>query len=253
MRAGPGVNDIDRLKDMIAKLRGRERAPGEPRRLRGDDANALLGALLQEADETILPRKLWFIMDGREPLILAVANRRLQGVLAPTPAALSDFEKKPLKDPEADWVTALKAALLDHFEGGGSVKLRSERLGDDDLGSDAGVAVPRLIRAWGLEPSKPVQATPGDQLAGFLKAIADEAEATLRIEAEDVVEQTGGAEHLARLEETAALFLDAYLNRKDALFGDAATPRGVALGGTGPGLFFATAGRLPLRTRTKAE
>ena len=235
------MNDVDRLKDMIAKLRERERAPGDPRSLRGGDARALLGAILQEADETILSRRLWFLKEGRAPLALGVANRRVQGVLGPAPAGLKDFENKPLKDPDEDWVVSLKDGLLVHLGDGGSLAIRSERLEADDMGSDAGIAATSLIRAWGLEPSASVGATPGDRLAAFLKSIGGEAEAWLRIEGEDMVEQAGEGDALTRLEETAAQFLDAYLNRREALFGAADTPRCVAVGGAGSGLFFADA------------
>ncbi len=235
------MNDIDRLKDMIAKLRERERAPGDARSLKGEDAPALLGAILREADETILPRRLWFLKEGHAPLCLAVANRRIQGILEPTPSTLSDYAAKPLKDPDEDWVKALKDALLAHFAGGGVVTLRAEKLGTADMGSDAGIAAAGLIRSWGLENSAPVDAAPGDRLARFLKSISGEVEAWLRIEGEDMVEQAGEGDALARLEETAALFLDAYLNRREALFGPVGTPRAVALGGDGPGILFADA------------
>lgn len=235
------MNDVKRLNDMIAKLRERERAPGEARAVRAADASALLEAILQEADETVLPRRLWFLKVERAPLALGVANRRIQGVLAPAPSALADFEAKPLKNPDEDWVGALKGALLTHLDGGGSMTIRSERLGTDDMGSDAGIAASSLMRTWDLEPSVSTDASPADQLASFLRNIGSDAEAWIRIEDENMVEQAGHDDVVKRLEEAAAQFLDAYLNRREIMFGAAGAPRGVALSGTGSGLFFSDA------------
>ena len=79
------ASDFARLKAKLAKLAQRERTAGEARRLKGGDAGELIAALVTEIDETILPRRLTLTLDGAV-LHLAVANRRLQAMLAPAPA-----------------------------------------------------------------------------------------------------------------------------------------------------------------------
>ena len=79
------MSDFARLQDKLAKLRQRERVAGEGRRLRGATPEALVAAVVAEIDETILPRRLTFQVEGGVDVHLAVANRRLQALMSPVP------------------------------------------------------------------------------------------------------------------------------------------------------------------------
>ena len=223
------VNDFARLQEKIAKLRDRERAPGDGRALRAPDANGLLAALLQEIDETILARRMTLTLKGGRSVSLAVANRRLQGVLAPAPSGLSAVAGVALKGAEDDAAQTIRTGLQDLFEGGGSVPVLAVRLGKDDLGSDAGVAAVLLGRAWSVDIAPKGPADPGEVIGTFLASLGEAARCWLRIEGEDIVAQSGAEADQARLADTAAFFLDAYLNRRDSVVGVARGPKMVAL------------------------
>ncbi|WP_160765438.1 hypothetical protein [Kangsaoukella pontilimi] len=213
------MNDFARLEQKIGKLRDRERAPGDGRALRAADGPGLLAALLQEIDEIILPRRVTLTLANGTSINLAVSNRRLQGVLAPAPDALSKVAGVALKGAEDDAAAGIKAGLAKLFEGGGSVGLIATRLGDDDLGSDAGVSASLLARAWSIDLGPAGPADPGEVITRFLGEIGNAASCWLKIEGEDIVEQSGGEADLAQLADTAAFFLDAYLNKRDSLVG----------------------------------
>ena len=59
---------------------------------------------------------------------------------------------------------------------------------------------------------------PAEILSNFLTGLGDEAVAWLRIEGEEVSDQGGDADRVASLSEQAAIFLDGYFSKFDALF-----------------------------------
>ena len=213
------MSDFARLESILAKLGGRERAPGEGRRLDGGDAAARLAALVAEIDETILPRRLTLSLDG-QAVHLAVANRRLQAMLAPAPAldGAGDLAGQALPDADDPGVAALRGLLDTFLAGAGPVAVSARRL-DTSFGSDIGVPANLLGRAWGVEdqpqrtPMEPIEI-----LSEFLGGLGDEAIAWLRIEGEEVSDESGDADRTAKLGEQAAVFLDSYFGKFEALF-----------------------------------
>ena len=214
------MSDFSRLEDKLTKLRARERAPGEARKLRGGDAAERLAAFVTEIDETILPRRLTLTIDDT-PWHFAVANRRLQALLAPTAESAAALADKPLPDGEDPAVPALAEALSAAFAGAESVSISAVRL-TSPFPSDVGVPAPVLARAWNVDRAEAVQIPPEERMRTFLSGLGRDALAWLRIDGEEVAEQGGDAARVGRLAEQAAVFLDGYFGKFEILFPDAA-------------------------------
>lgn len=228
------MSDFARLQQTLAKLRQRERSPGEGRFLRGEDAEGLLASFVREIDETILPRRLIFTADNGPVFQLAVANRRLQALLSPAPevadAALADIADQPLAEAEDAPVTTLKDALIAGFRESKAVSIQSRRLGVAAFGSDVGVPAVSLMRAWDIAEPVIEELNPAELLEKFLKWLGDRSNAWLRIEGEEVTDQAGDPARLEALGEQAALFLDSYFSKFDDLYpGNAVGPFVTAL------------------------
>ena len=236
------MSEFERLKDMIAKLRAKGQQGAGGRGLSGADAAGRLAALLQEVNETILPRRLILRWDDGDGIQLAVANRRLQGVLAPSAGALGALAGQPLSDPEEAVTQKVRDALLDLLDKAEGAQIQSVHLGQDDLGSDAGLSAEALLREWGLADRANGGTGKSDALPAFLAAMSKSAIAWLSVEGEDVADQHGDEADIARLGESAAYLLDAYLNGKDALFGGDTGPCAFAVSSADQGVFFADTG-----------
>lgn len=204
---------------MLAKLRARERAPGEGRKLKGNDPDGLIAALVAEIDETILPRRLSLYLSGDE-VHLAVANRRLQALLAPAPVAEGGAELvgKPLPDAEDPNVPALRDVLGRVFAQGGPITIKTRRL-ETSFGSDIGVPANLLGRSWGVQDMAQPKALSADAvLTHFLDGLGEQGVAWLRIKGEEVTDQGGDEDRVAALGEQAAIFLDGYFAKFEEVF-----------------------------------
>lgn len=216
------MSDFARLESILAKLRQRERVAGEGRRLRGATPEALLAAVVTEIDETILPRRLSFAVEGGATVHLAVANRRLQALLSPVPdlkrgngAALAD---RALSDPDAADVGGVRDVLLTVFEKVASVAITAARPTGGGYASDVGIPANILARAWAVDAAEADAPSPEATLSRFLSDIKDDAVAWLRIEGENVTGQGGEAAAVDALGEQAAMFLDGYFGKFEALY-----------------------------------
>lgn len=223
------MSDFARLEEKLSKLRQRERAPGEGRKLRGGGVEALMAGIVTEIDETILPRRLTFTLSNGSAVHLSVANRRLQAIMAPAPdgidAAIVDQELPDADDPK---VAALGVGLRAVLEGAESLAIssvRPKRL----FASDVGVPIAQLERAWGIEVSEAEPADPSEVLGDFLKKITGDAIAWLRIEGEAVTDQGGDANAAAKLGENAAVFLDGYFSKFENAFPEPAISCGTVI------------------------
>lgn len=212
------MSEFARLEEKLEKLRQRERAPGEARKLRGSDAETILAGIVTEIDETILPRKLTFSLDGDAKISLAVANRRLQALLSPAPKGLdAELADQELPDADDPRIAALASGLRAVLSGVENVTISSSRP-KQQYPSDVGVPASQLERAWGIKTVISAPTAPQDVLRDFLQGIGEDAIAWLRIEGETVADQGGDASELAQLGEKAAIFLDGYFSKFDALF-----------------------------------
>jgi len=213
------LSDFARLEEKLNKLKGRDRTPGEARKLRGATGNELLASLVAEIDETILPRRLTLSVENGPVIHLAVANRKLQALVAPAPAidGAGEIEGQAIPDAEDAAVQSLRGVLNNAFDGAVGVSVSAVRL-KTMFGSDIGVPSNMLARAWDLAAPKKGDQSPSEILDGFLASHGKDATAWLRIDGEEVSGQDGDEAIVASMGEKAAVFLDSYFSRFDVIF-----------------------------------
>ncbi len=238
------MDDFTRLEQKIAKLRQRDRAPGDVRTLRGT-SDRLLSAILGEIDETILPRRVSFAVENGETVHLAVGNRRLQALVAPAPKAkgadkVVDVELKAAED---DAVAALKAVIETVIGDAQALVVSTARFKDYSPPSDVGIPVDQLSKAWELTEASRADSATGGGIDGFLESLTDRAEGWLRIDGEEVAAQSGPDEVVADLVEGAAVFLDGYFSKKADLEDRPGSPLGLLMSAAnGTSVVFVDAG-----------
>lgn len=238
------MSDFARLENKLAKLRQKERAPGEARRLSGNDADSRLAALVTEIDETILPRLLRFETEAGA-MILAVANRRLQALQSPAPSGVPEAVlDHPLSDADDPMVRDLGAALRTFLAGDQAVRISASRQ-TKGFGSDIGVPSGSLARIW--EVAEDRVAAPDEILTTFLDGIDTQKATWLRIEGEEVAGQGGADAAIDALGEQAALFLDGYFSKFDVAFSEPTDACGTFIASADPAanaVFFVEIGQL---------
>jgi len=238
------LDDFTRLEQKIAKLKQRDRARGDTRTLRGSPER-LLDAILGEIDETILPRRVSFSVDGGETLHLAVGNRRLQALVSPAPKvkgadAVADVELKAAEDEAVGQLKSIIEAVIGNGE---ALTVTTARFKDYTPASDVGVPVDQLSKAWGLAGAASSDAAEGGGVEGFIKSLAGRAVGWLRIDGEEVAGQDGEEDVIADLVEGAAVFLDGYFSKKPELEDRPGAPLGlVFLAASGASVVFVDAG-----------
>ncbi len=238
------MDDFTRLEQKIAKLRQRDRARGDTRTLRGTPER-LLDAILGEIDETILPRRVTFAVDGGETLHFAVGNRRLQALVSPAPKvegadAVADVELKAAED---EAVGALKSVIEAVIGKNEALVVTTARFKDYSPASDVGVQVDQLGKAWGLAETSASDAGEGGGIEAFIKSLAGRAEGWLRIDGEEVAGQDGDEGVIADLVEGAAVFLDGYFSKKPDLEDRPGAPLGLVFSAaSGASVVFVDAG-----------
>lgn len=217
------MSDFTRLENLLAKLRQREKAAGEARKLRGAGGDAFLASLVAEIDETILPRRLIFTTNAGIEIHVAVVNRRLQALLSPFPdlAGANDLADTAFVDAHDPNLAVMGGLLRGAFDQAEEVTIQARRLGSSAFDADVGAPSTILSKVWGVRIVEARVQEPSEILNEFLSQITDEdAEAWLRIEGENVTDQGGEAERLAELGEQAAVFLDSYFSKFDVLFSE---------------------------------
>ncbi|GHF56976.1 hypothetical protein GCM10017056_30520 [Seohaeicola zhoushanensis] len=80
LQASRGTAEGSRLAHVIERLVEESPALARTRRARAADGDSMLVMLLREIDETVLPRRIVLVVDGREVAQMAVSNRRLSGL-----------------------------------------------------------------------------------------------------------------------------------------------------------------------------
>lgn len=219
------MSDFTRLENVLVKLRQRERSPGEGRKLRGPGVQALMASIVAEIDETVLPRRLVFTVDKNTELHLAVANRRLQALLSPVPeiSGAQDLADNAFANGQDPNLETLGSVLHEAFEKAQTVSIHAHRQIAGGFDAQVGAPANALAKIWEIKDVPVRVGDPSAVLGSFLDQIGDDdAEAWLRIEGEDVTDQSGNAERLAALGEQAAIFLDGYFGKFEMLFGDEA-------------------------------
>lgn len=229
------MSDFGRLQDKLAKLSKRDVGRTGPRELAGRSAEALLAAMVVEVDETILPRILTFTTDTDVTLHMAVANRRLQALVAPAPSAVGDaagLAGQALGAGDDDTLARLRGGLLDALDGATTMGIATRRPADGEgFPAESGVPVAVLARSWdlSLDAEPPSGVDPVEGMTRFLAAAKEQAAAWLRIDGEDVSDQGGEPERLERMAGLAE-FLDTFLSRREAMLLPADAPSCFAIG-----------------------
>lgn len=235
------MNDFTRLQAKLAKLRQRERAPGEKRIIRGEPEH-LLAAITSEIDETILPRDVGFTSEAGATFYLAIANRRLQSLVSISPKVdgAADLAGAPIADAEDENLVRIKTLLLKVLSTDKAWAISSRRQSGNGFASDVGVPAEPLMRAWNVTQSPLGQADPDSVLEEYLGTLGARASAWLLIEGEEVKGQFGTKNNVAALSDKAAIFLDSYFSKKEALFQGEEGPNGLVYssGSDGPAVFF---------------
>lgn len=254
------MSDFARLEDKLAKLRQRERIAGEGRRLRGANPEALLSSVVTEIDETILPRRLTFAVEDGATVHLAVASRKLQALVAPAPRIAgmeaTGLVDAPLSDPDDAAVAGVRDVLLAVFDGAGAVAIRSARPEGAGFASDVGIPAAILGRAWGVETAEPALPSADQVLTQYLAEVSGDVLGWLRIEGEDVTDQAGDAAVVEALGEQAAVFLDGYFGKFEALYPDPSDFCATGIGpvaDTGAAALFVEIGAVSAFLAAKAE
>lgn len=225
----------NRLETALAKLRQKELVSGSGRVLRGGSADALIAAIVTEIEETILPRRLSMKTDGGATLHFAAANRRLQALLSPAADAAKQLENVALKDAEDENVARLLDVLKTELATSTSLTVTSSRLGAHSYPSDIGVPSNILSRTWNLASSEKSEVGADEIVQDFLASLDNQAIGWIQIEGEEVTAESGEEEFIAELSEQAALFLDGYFAKSDALFSEHSVGKAIALGPQGNG------------------
>ena len=212
------MDDFSRLKQKLAKLGKEGRAGSAARVLRGE-GEELLAGILTEFDEVILPRKLSFRSGGSVRLEFAVANRRLQSLLALEPAVgidegLFGAEFKDASDPK---LALIKAAVLAALDGVHEMMVTATRQQAGAFASDVGIPVDQMAKVWALDAVLD-GAAPGEfELGSFLKSVEGQSKGWLLVEGEDGIGHGGDVAVVAELGEKVAIFLDGYLAKRSEL------------------------------------
>jgi hypothetical protein len=118
----------------------------------GGDREAL-ALILEAIDNTVLPRKLTFTVDGAS-VTLAVGGRRLSSVLATNGPVKADAKLVGtlLSNSETKALTKVHALLESVVTRNGAVMLTREEAEGRGGQSDTGVGVATLAEAWDIDP-----------------------------------------------------------------------------------------------------
>lgn len=146
------IDDIQ-LSKKLAALSGDDHFENGAMRLGAGGDKMALGLILEAIDNTVLPRKLTFSVDGAS-VTLAVGGRRLSALLE-TSGPVAGGEKligQLLSQSDTDEISALGQLLGDLVERSGAILLTREGAEGRGGQSDTGVAIATLVELWGVDP-----------------------------------------------------------------------------------------------------
>lgn len=187
------LSDKSRLDARLAALASAGVSGAEGRRLVAPDADGLLARILNEIDETPMPRKLDFVF-GDRVLSCDATGRRLLRV-HPDAAqdgadwgAIADTE---IDASDASALASLRQLLLGLCDGRTDVMVRTGPLGRMVEPGEFGVAARKLFEAWDLQDNRPTSDEPAAALRAFVAAAGDLADAWSLAE-NGAIAETGG-------------------------------------------------------------
>jgi hypothetical protein len=214
------LTDSDNLISKIARLASREDAFDQGRRvLSGTGRDEILGAVLQEIDETVLARQLTFNAQPGHSIVLIAKGRRLQKICEIEPESLaavgSDLISQYLSGQDDGHMVGLTQLMVSFAEGADRLSVSVDEIGAGGDNSAIGVSVQSLSAAWLPASSANGPVTLGD----FLASCRGDLIASILLENGALVSQSGAekqAKRLKELAESAADDIDAELRQLHA-------------------------------------
>ena len=181
------MTDLRRLEHKIARLAAPdEHIEADGRDIGAADRRGRLLAIMQEIDETILPRTLTFRNDVAGVLVLEVANRRLLSVndaLAPQTGERGEVLT-------AELVQVIEAFLASTNE----LKISASRLGRPIGPDEIGCSSAMLAKEWGIDLYRSSPESLAERLDTFMEACSDLSSAWLRHDAPGIIQKSGTEE-----------------------------------------------------------
>ncbi len=239
------MSDNQRLRENLSKLRALETRLGQ-HRISGPDAPSLMGSILREIDETILPRKVEFINDAGGVLQFEVAGRRLLRVGSGKSDEGVDLKGElfgnALSDIDSPLVSALFSKLTELLSKTETLTVISEKTEGETDPAEIGCSAESLARAWGLDLYRTTNSDFKDIVTNLVTACEDDAIAWIQLDS-DKITSSGGSpdklEPLTQISQKQIAKFDAHLMRSP---GDQTTLGCLVLGprsGDSPSLLFA--------------
>lgn len=164
--AGVSVDDVERLRTMLARLKHGDEGVDD-----ASDPDDMLAPVLQEIDETVLPRELRFRNDRGEEVALIVSARRVLRIGEVRPAALAakfaDLAGHPLSEDAKPQLEAFRGLLETFLQGSEELSVTATRPSSDASTSDIGCGAETLARLWSKDAPGAAQ-DPGQDLMAAL-------------------------------------------------------------------------------------
>jgi hypothetical protein len=196
--AGVSVDDVERLRAMLARLKHGDEGVDD-----ASDPDDMLAPVLQEIDETVLPRELRFRNDRGEELALIVSARRVLRIGEVQPAALAakfaELAGHPLSEDAKPQLEAFRGLLETFLEGSEELSVTATRPATNATTSDIGCGTETLARLWSKDATGAAQ-DPGPHL---MAALCDASGAYIAWTAGAITDSKGPASAIPLLQSLA--------------------------------------------------
>lgn len=206
------MSNIHNLKSKLARFAEQEaiRANGA-RELSAACAQHCLDGILNEIDETVLPRDLFLQNEHGLALRITAKNRRLIRLNAPIArefATFSDLFGQDLALADATRLGRLCHILTSVCKGATRVAINATKATRGDVADEIGLTVAQLKSALAASDHDRPEPETEDSLGHLLKAHADECLGWLRLSGDVPTASGGGQEYTADLQHSAQRVTD---------------------------------------------
>ncbi|MEM8631005.1 MAG: hypothetical protein AAGF74_07200 [Pseudomonadota bacterium] len=220
------MSEGDRLLTKVARLRrGGDVARKGRREYFVPEDTDLLATLLQEIDETVLPRRLVFESGNGGRLEIEATNRRILRVVSMQANGLSASHKAMIgkglteaEDQDLDVLFSMFDALVGDSD---TLSVSADRLSDATAPADVGCSAERLAVSWGIDLNAALKADPVADFTTFVTSFAAAAKAWQLLKGVEKETSGGFAEYLGPLGAFSEAGLTAVAARLAAATGEA--------------------------------
>jgi len=198
------MNDIDKLRASLAEFSRTEKfnERGE-RLLTKSDAASLVLLILQEIDQTILPRNIVFGCDNSATIQLDVADRRLLRVSAasgfPVSPRHTNLIGAPVISFDDESLASLKQFMSDFSSGSNVLHVHSAPIGTERDPADAGIPAKELARVWNLTLGEAPPTPVSVKVTSFIQRSMDFSRAAITFEGNNIIDCYGAELDVERL------------------------------------------------------